>query len=273
MPFSPNPPQTTVLANPTLTGNTVAGTFQSGDTTVTGMFIRTGIISPTQITANANDYAPTGISGASSVRLNSDIARTITGLTTGTAGRRMTLHNIGTALIILAAENASSLAANRFNLPSNYNLMPGLSAEFEYDGTISRWRMVGLGVVDTVDLYSLNNNSEAITTGAVGAALLEISLTPAGVNVTPDFSTFINASLTMANNYTMKNPTVTVPGKTGRIRIQQDATGGRTLSFDTFWHRPGGTPSLTATASANDYIEYDIISSNNIVYDIKKNPT
>ncbi len=46
-------------------------------------FALTGDISPSQITSNQNDYNPTGLSGASTLRLSTDASRNITGLQGG----------------------------------------------------------------------------------------------------------------------------------------------------------------------------------------------
>ena len=47
----------------------------------------TGVISPPQITANQNDYNPTGVATASVLQLSSDASRTVTGLAGGAEGR------------------------------------------------------------------------------------------------------------------------------------------------------------------------------------------
>lgn len=106
-------------------------------------FALTGDISPAQITANQNDYAPTGLSTASVLRLNTDASRNITGLTGGSDGRVILIHNIGTADIVLTDEDAASTAANRFALAANVTLAGDQSAMIQYDATTSRWRMIG----------------------------------------------------------------------------------------------------------------------------------
>lgn len=100
----------------------------------------------------------------------------------------------------------------------------------------------------------------------------EVTLTD-GTTISLDMSTFINAKVTLGGNRTLANPTNPKPGQTGRIRVIQDGTGGRTLSFGSNWKRQGGAPALTATAGAEDYIEYDVISSTKILYDVIRNPS
>ena len=67
----------------------------AGNLTVQQTVKLLGTSTPAQLTANVNDYAPTGFGTASTVRLSSDNLRTVTGLAGGAAGRTVTLMNIG----------------------------------------------------------------------------------------------------------------------------------------------------------------------------------
>lgn len=100
-------------------------------------------ITPTQITANQNNYSPTGFATASVMRLSSDASRNITGLAvTGsfTDGRFLMLHNIGSFNIVLTTEDANSTAANRFLFDGNITLTPEQSITLWYDTDSDRWR-------------------------------------------------------------------------------------------------------------------------------------
>jgi hypothetical protein len=56
-----------------------------------------------------------------------------------------------------------------------------------------------------------------------------------------------------------------VAGQSGIIKLSQDGTGGRTLSFGSYWDFPAGVvPSLTTTASAVDILAYYVDTSTNI---------
>jgi hypothetical protein len=104
------------------------------------------VISPTQLTANVNDYSPTGALNAGIIRLTSDAARTITGFTTtnNVAGRTVVLHNAGVQNIVLADQSASSTLAFRFALPAgDLTLLPNMVALIQYDATTARWRVAG----------------------------------------------------------------------------------------------------------------------------------
>lgn len=104
-----------------------------------------GDISPTQLTANINDWAPTGFSTASTIRLSTDASRNITGIASGSDGRVIILHNIGSQDAVLINESASSTAANRFALGGDLTLSPSYSVTLRYDSTSSRWRAIATG--------------------------------------------------------------------------------------------------------------------------------
>ena len=94
------------------------------------------------------------------------------------------------------------------------------------------------------------NSFSAGQSGAISA------LTDAAT-ITPDFAVSNNFSLTIGGNRTLANPTNITAGQSGTITITQDATGGRTLSFGSYWKFPGGAaPSLTSTANAVDILVY-----------------
>lgn len=111
-----------------------------------GSEIQSGVLSPAQITANQNDYAPTGITGAiRHLRLSTDASRTLTGLTNTTSGNVLTLWNVGAQDLVLAHESASSTAAMRFLCPgaANLTLQTMDSVALWYDSVSSRWRIQG----------------------------------------------------------------------------------------------------------------------------------
>jgi len=137
---------------PTLTTPT-----NSGVTTFTDRRRQTGVISPTQITSDKNDYNPTSFSTAAVVRINSDAARNITGLLAGIAGDEVLLFNSGSFNITLNSQNVSSDATNRFALVSDLILFPNGGMTLFYDGTSTRWRTRGGG------------NPTALTTASPGS--------------------------------------------------------------------------------------------------------
>jgi hypothetical protein len=103
-------------------------------------------ITPPQITADQNNYSPTGWIGAYVVRLSSDAARNITGLGRNGTSLIKIVQNIGTQNIVLVHESASSAANQRLRCPggANFTLGAGSGAHMIYDGSSDRWRVVAM---------------------------------------------------------------------------------------------------------------------------------
>ena len=111
-------------------------------------------ISPSQITSDQDDYAPTGWDEAQIVRL--DAGNSIPAITSFAAtfdGDRKRLTNIGSYPFYIPGEHPDGTAANRVTgLPKDAVVMPGKGVVIEYDGTASRWR-----VYDYADDNAMNN--------------------------------------------------------------------------------------------------------------------
>jgi hypothetical protein len=127
----------------------LAQTF-TGNQTFAGGLVAQGALSleahicPTQITADQNDYNPTGLSTTAKINLNADSSfRTITGLAGGATGRMIKISNVSANTILLANENAGSTAANRFDLGGyDIPLFSGSAVELSYDEVATRWRIM-----------------------------------------------------------------------------------------------------------------------------------
>ena len=79
--------------------------------------------------------------------------------------------------------------------------------------------------------------------------------------VTPDFNTGVNFGVTLTGNVTIANPTNIKVGQTGVIRIQQDATGTRTLAWGSYFKTASGVAKTgTTTANAIDIWKYHVVS-------------
>ena len=108
----------------------------------------TGVISPAQITANQNDYAPTGLATAAVIRVSSDAVRRITGLdSTGlSAGPLRTIVNVGSHPIVLSNADTGSATNNRFNLGSHDVVLApdqAITLWLDVSGP-NRWRPIGV---------------------------------------------------------------------------------------------------------------------------------
>lgn len=114
-----------------------------GQSGVDGVFA--GVITPTQLTANQNDYNPTGLATASTVRVSSDKVVAITGMQQGLEGQAKVIMNVGSFTINFPAEHTGSSAANRF--ANGFTLQPGRMVIFVYDSVAQRWRTDSFGTV------------------------------------------------------------------------------------------------------------------------------
>lgn len=157
----------------------LAGSFPSPTVSqASGAFAFTGVISPAQITADQDNYNPTGLSGAVRLRLSSDASRSITGLQGGSTGRRITIANVGSNNITLVDEGGTSTALNRFALLADLVLTPDSMCELSYDSTNQRWRLIGVSrlpfgtAVNTVCQGNDSRLSDSRTpTGSAGGVL------------------------------------------------------------------------------------------------------
>jgi len=151
----------------------------SGNATFPRGLALTGVISPSQITSNQNDYTPTGIAFASVVNLSSDALRSVSGLAGGAEGRIITLINTGSQIVSLLSESASSMAANRFALGSDLAIGAKQAVILRYDGTASRWYAVarpgGREVLTANRTYYVrtdgNDSNDGLTNTSGGAFL------------------------------------------------------------------------------------------------------
>lgn len=105
-------------------------------------FALSGDISPAQITANQDDYNPTGLADASVLRLSTDASRNITSIAGGADGRVLLILNVGSFNIVLKDDDgATGTAGNRFAFSGDVTLAGDQGAIIWYDSTSSRWRI------------------------------------------------------------------------------------------------------------------------------------
>jgi hypothetical protein len=136
-----------------------------------GSFALPADISPSQITSDQNDYNPTSLSTAATLRLSTDASRNITGLQGGADGRLLIVHNVGSNAIVLKDESASSSAANRFALTADVTLAADAVALLQYDSTSSRWRCLSSGSAGAGLSETTGTFTPAITFGGGATGL------------------------------------------------------------------------------------------------------
>ncbi len=142
-------------------------------------FLLSGTISPSQVTADTNNYNPTSLSGATFVRANTDASRNITGLQGGAAGRLLVFTNIGSFDIVLTSEDALSTAANRFLFAAgDKTLTPEEAVLLRYDGVSSRWRaandVITSGVTRGTAVVTTSGTQALFSGIAAGTSLIHV---------------------------------------------------------------------------------------------------
>jgi len=130
--------------NATLT-NSYSLWLQAGMFRADGSIRFTAAITPTALSGNVDNYAPTGFADAYWVRQDGGAAdRSITGLAGGVDGRIVVIENIGTTNTLVLVHDATSTAANRFFGPNSadHTIRTNGAAIVRYDGTSTRWRVL-----------------------------------------------------------------------------------------------------------------------------------
>jgi hypothetical protein len=176
------------------------------NTDVTGTYALSGDISPTALAGNTNDWNPTSLSTASTIRMDASAAYDLTGLQGGADGRIIVLHNIS-AYTITMKHDVTSTAAYRFYCPNNVDLplQQKASAILRYDSTSSRWRVIGgTGGSTSAGSYAAsigdNTNTSYTVTHSLGTKDVEVYVynNSTGAQVEPDITNVDTSSITVA---------------------------------------------------------------------------
>lgn len=98
------------------------------------------VISPSQVTSDQDDYAPTGWDDATTVRVDFDgDINAITSFNSATDGERKVLRNVGSNFGYIPGQHPDGTASKRVKVSVDQFIEPNGSVEIEYDGTDSRW--------------------------------------------------------------------------------------------------------------------------------------
>lgn len=172
------------------------------------------VITPSQITSDQDNYAPTGWADATLVRLSGDNGvRAIRGFSAETSGEIKLLANVGSFPIYLAPEHSSSTAANRIKYFEEVFLMPGQSCEIYYDGTASRW------VPYDVPNPGYNTPGKSVYYDQMPTRV------PTAVG--ENFPLFIWGSIQISNT----DPTSTIPFMSWDLNTGATASGGAGIAY------------------------------------------
>lgn len=117
-----------------------------------------------------------------------------------------------------------------------------------------------------IDLWFGNNDTKGVTSKAIYDASASVAIT-FSATITPVSTAGINFHFIATGNFTLANLQSALPGECGRLRIIQDATGGRIMTFPTTsaYKFPGGQkPVLSTSPGAVDLIVFFVHDANNI---------
>lgn len=225
-----------------------------------------GVISPTQITANQNNYAPTGLASASRLRLDANAAYNITGIDKSVfeepSGAVFVLSNISAYNLTLKNGDGSSSANNRFSLAADFVLVAGGSCVLMYDNTTLKWRLVASGQTDTQP-QTLTNKTLTRPT-ITNAAETHLPLTDAAT-IAWNADSGGHADVTLGGNRTLGAMTNPRQGATYILNVTQDGTGGRTLAFNAIYKFPDGIAySIGTTAGARTKLTFECYDGTNL---------
>lgn len=133
-------------------GDAAAGKYLKADGTWTAPPSATpSVISPSSITSDQDNYAPSGFSTATVLLLSGDSSfRAITGFdaTGATSGDVKSGWNVGSYPLYLPSEHPDSSASNRIAGDRDHVVLPNRWFCLVRDGSASRWRLITQEVMD-----------------------------------------------------------------------------------------------------------------------------
>lgn len=211
-----------------------------------------GVISPAQITADQNDYAPSGGDAATTWRLSTDASRKVTGIASPIAGDLHILANTGSTDLVLAHENTGSTAANRFTCPSaqDFTLKSGNGVLILYDGTSARWRVLAISTTGGTVGQSATNGLGWYGDGSDGTVTISSGTTSLARDMYYDNLTVSGTGILDPNGFRVhvKN-TLTISATVRRIPNNgSSASAGAGLSNSS--KTIGGSPAGGSGANA-----------------------
>lgn len=200
------------------------GLTVAGDTTLTGNFI----------TPKGTDFTGTGtqndvnLGSGSYFRYTGAGTVTITGITGGVNGRRITITNASSSNVTLANQNISSTAANRLVLETGSDdaIPPDSSIDLIYDSGISRWRVavlpITLGFVEGGNAFGMTadlGTTDAFGLNFITAGNTRFAIDAASSTLTGTGPTILTSTGTMALNSAAGSALTMDSGTTGGINL------------------------------------------------------
>jgi hypothetical protein len=183
----------------------------------------------------------------------------------------------GTSVLIPQGETVS-IFSDGTNVAFADNPSSYITAAFAARSVLAGTAMTGGGALSsnvtlnadqaTSANWRENVANKLLNPNAVWSAMTEQTLVD-GATVSWDMSTGFDYILTLGGNRAIANPTNTKVGQKGRLIIQQDATGSRTVTWGAnFKFANGSAPVLSTAANAVDVLYYDVRSSTYIIVNL-----
>ena len=129
-------------------------------------------------------------------------------------------------------------------------------------GNLSADRTINVDVATAANVRAGTAN-KMLDAASVRAANAAVSSIGSGLWA-PDLNAAIKLKRTLTGNSTLGNPTNQVAGQEGAIFIEQDATGGWTLSVGSNWVIFGGVPDMPTAPGATISIGYYVLASGTV---------
>ena len=104
-----------------------------------------------------------------------------------------------------------------------------------------------------------------LTANTIWASVAEVPVAYAST-VTLNFGAMLNTRITLTGNLTLASPLNQRSGQSGCIRLIQDATGSRTVSFNSAFKFVGASaPAASTAANSIDYLYY-YVAANGVIH-------
>ena len=214
-----------------LSGDTITGTSVQA-TNITGVTI-VGTTTVSGATVTGTNIQATNITGVTVIGTTTVSGATITG--TNIQATNIT----GVTVIGTTTVSGATITGNTGNFTT-------LTA-----GTLNA-TITGYAALDTANTWTKGQRGEITT--LTDAATIAIDLADSN-----------NFKVTLGGSRQLGNPSNMISGQSGAIWITQDATGSRTLNYDSYWDFAGGSaPILTTSGTAVDCLVYAVQSSTRI---------
>lgn len=179
-------------------------------------------LTPPQITANVDDYAPNTHFGSNVWRLDLNADHNITGLVGGVPDRVIVLENVSASVLTLKHDTTSRVG-NRFKLPFNNDqtLDPNCAAILRWDSVLKAWLLLSL-VVDYTALLLADVSLSARITALEAGSIRNIPFhvyADAVVGVTPTQWGFLDENNTLYVRVYFQIPATYVAGNDVTVKL------------------------------------------------------